>query len=458
MGYTREHVSESALERSIGTLTGYPTSVGRSRIASFGDAHEVYRCHDLRRLGWPVGDDKPACIRVPPKPSHFFDERTADGRIRYEWEYIEDISEPVTGQTIYLKRWEARPGGGFGWTEVDFYTLASDARSFTLPAQPSGLYEVTLEPLWAFGGQLTQVFDGLTSVFEGITSDLAVVRTSDVEVAQRPRLKQVEFDLRWAPAPGASHYKISGYHRCSSVVYSVNPYDGFIPAVELVEPERGGCVTEVTEPAFFIDEASGLLREGDTYDIVIEACLPSTETQYGPVECYVWATTTINAEQYQPASEAEVRVTLYEESRHYTRFVPPCDWVMSTQEECHVCDPSVPGDCLVRGSGPAYSIEWDHHSEAAHYYLRFRRCDATASQCLVEGFDAGTPQSPLPPRTVVLTSRDEVGEKIYVFFDYGQQYLLEVLVCPEGADPDGYDWMQCSPLVETRTTFTTLTS
>ena len=461
-GYTREYLSDGTLERLIGTLTGYPTTVDGSPILSSRDAPEVYRCYDLRRLGWPVGDDKPACIRVPPKPSHFFDERTTDGRIRYEWEYIEHISEPVTGQTIYLNLWEAQAGAGFGWTEVDSYTLASDARSFTLPAQPSGLYEVILEPLWAFSGKPSgSAIEGgrTTHISEGITPDLTVFRTSGVEATQRPLLKQSEFDLRWEPALGASHYRISGYHRCSSVVYSVIPDTGFIPAVELVERERSGCETEVTEPAFFLDEASRLLREGDTYDIIIEACLPSSETQYRPVECYVWATTTIDAERYQPpTSEAEVRVTLYEESRDYTRFVPPCDRVVSTRVECHVCDPAVPGNCLVMGRGPAYSIEWDHHSEASHYYLRFRRCDATASQCLAEGFEAGTPQSAPPSPTIVLTSRDEVGEKIYVFYDYGQQYLLEVLVCPEGADPDGWDWMQCSPWVETRSTFTTLTT
>ena len=456
VGQTRVGIGENVRPmRTIGSIAAHPT-VLMTRPPFSQALYPLYRCYEVEALGWPVGDDSPACVRMLPTAYTFSGERTADDRIRYEWVLVGHLSEPITGQTIRLRRWDSQADGAFGWTEVESYSLAADASSFILPSQPSGLYEVVLdlELSWAFGNVL---WDSLRNPLAGeevhqhrlaadelaSISDIAVVRT-DIKVAQRPVLKQVEFDLSWTSAQGASHYKISGYNRCSATVGSKGS-----DRDKVVEIERGGCEIEVTSPAAFLDEASGVLTEGDTYNIVIEACDPVAETRGTLIGCYVWATTTLEAERYEPASENAIRVGLYEESRAYTRFLPPCDLVTSTQEDCHVCDITVPGDCLVTGNGPAYLIEWDQRPEAAHYYLRFGECDATPSQCLAQGFSASQYQQ--------LTTRDEVGEKIYVFFDYGQQYLLEVIVCPEGADPDQFDWMPCTPWVESRTTFTTLT-
>ncbi len=454
-GYTRvidppppDADPDNLRERYFGTRTGMPTG----NDTSFG---RVYRCYDLEALGWPMGDDKPACFRMPPRVDLFSGERTADGRVRFQWEYAY-TTEPVTSQRIHLRRWEAQADGTFAWTEVDSYSVPTDAKSFILPSHPGGFYQVSLVHSWAFGSAYA---------WSGSIHDKAFSLRRDVgiEVAQRPTLEQIGFDLNWTPAPGVSEYKVSGYRGCLSVVDPEPPQGRYYrdehgarlilsPSIERVVTEPPNCNTDVSEPGFSLDEASGKLRDGNSYDIVIEACAPPETHDWGIIgldRCYVWATTTVAAKPYEPTTEEVLSIGLYRESWRYTRSIPPCDRV-SAQEEC--CD-LAPRDCLETGIGPAYYIAWDHHPEAGFYFLRFRECEATRSQCLQEGFDLTNPNS----YTSNLVSRDEVGERIYVFSDYGQQYLLDVLVCPEGLDPENFDGRQCFPWEETRTTFTTLT-
>ena len=196
-GRTRFPISAElvAEEGSVGTVLGNPN--GR---------HEAYYCYELRKLGWPVGDDKPACWRYPPAPqSGFHAHETAGGGIDVVWgdSSFPLIVEPVTGQRLDLDRHEVQDDGTVKWIRQGSYHVDADATSFSLPPQPIGRYRVTLRLAWAFA---ENAFGGSSLVSVADSTVKAISRLTEGGYGDED---PIELELSWAPAPGASNYKVT---------------------------------------------------------------------------------------------------------------------------------------------------------------------------------------------------------------------------------------------------------
>ena len=365
-----------AEEGSVGTVLGRPN--GRS---------EVYACYELQKLGWPLGEDKPACWRYPPRERNsFYAHETENGGIGVVWgdNSFLPITEPVTGQRLDLDRREVQEDGTFEWIRKGSYNIDADATSFALPPQPVGRYRVTLRLAWAFAD----------NAFGG--SNLVSVANSTVRVT--PRLAEpaygeeepIELELSWAPAPDATHYE-----------FSFEPHDGTF---------TGGSIQSTINPQIVLSESSlsaQPITRGESYDIAIFACGPSgtyvNDADLGIIEdshCYLWATVTTNHEFWNSIDNQISQIPKL-------RFVPvlPTDTFFNALSDYN---------------GPPYYIHWKEFPGASHYLLHLRECTDTISQCIPTD----------RARRYQLTGVS--GRTSIDIFEYGKQYLIEFRACLPG--------------------------
>ncbi len=259
---------------------------------------EAYFCYELRRLGWPTGDDDPACVRHPPSPrSSFYAYPSTERSFEFVWggSSWPLVNEPVTGQRIDVDRWTVQDDGTFGWSRTVSYSLVADATSFILPRQPIGLYRVNLRLGWEFSDG---VFGGTFDVSFG--SDVEVIPVVDHSTVPNGSGEGIELSLlQWEAAPGANHYLVSGFEGCS-LSFETGDNNGQVYGC--------GARTEDTTMVLWESMTSyPRITTGKRYDIVIAACYLTVENNYeDPVyepyeiarhdSCYKWAAVAINDE------------------------------------------------------------------------------------------------------------------------------------------------------------------
>ena len=387
---------------AIGTFAGQPSNLAQSQTFS-GPQKVGFYCYDVRDLGWPMGDDAPACVRAhPPNPSDLNVQATADRTISVSWgeNSFPTNDEPITGYKIELERFEIQDDGKYGWTPVSSHILDASATSFVFPPKPIGRYRVKLLLSWALEDGFFLSVSHLTD-----TNTVIVNVAPSARVTQKPNTNTwvngvenpIEYDLQWEPAPGASYYEISGFEDCSYTSYVLDDYRKVIysPGSESIAALKSGttgCTKTITEPTFYASEALFHIREGKVYDILIFACYTEAVTP-----CHRWTTPTINAQRF--GSEANLRISY------------------STQ-----------------WGSPGYLFEWEHNPEASRYRLWIGECPDDSSTC--------SPRSSLiwtwePNETAFVHMREG-------FLEYGKRYLAELHYCPPGAEN-----RDCIPWTET---------
>ena len=369
---------------AIGTFAGQTSNFAQAYSFWNSNLRVAYYCYDVRDLGWPMGDDKPACVRAHPANRSNLDvEVAADDKISVSWgeSSFPQNDESVSGYRIELEQLKTQEDGRVGWTLVSSHTLDASATSFTLPSQPVGRYRVKLLLSWTLEN------DFFLSVGPAYAFNIYLTVVSPTaKVNQIPNLNTwkggiknpIEYELKWEPAPGANYYEVSGFERCSSYEPRSREWNE-IPGSSLYRADV--CTKRTAEPGSFLSETMHEIQEEETYEILIAACYSDN------IDCHVWTTATINAQR--SGSESNLHVS-----------------------------PGTQFDEL------GYLFEWEHNPEASRYRLWIGECPDDSSTC--------SPRS----RTILTW---EPNETAFVYMrdgilDYGKRYLAELYYCPPGAE------------------------
>ena len=221
---------------------------------------EVFSCNAMHNLGWPVGEDHPACALVPELPPvrNVKIEEVVDGIGHLSWrEPIPfDNPVPITGYRIGIWR-----NNGSTLDSVERHDLPTKARDFRLPQHLlPGEYQVDVQALTDIGDSIP------ASVPLPILGDSYEVSARSISVPPEWYSGNIEIDypieyeLSWDPVPNALSYEIYSPRSCSSsaISYGSNSF----------------CVS--TEPRISFSESRAELVEGTTYFLPVYARLSET--------------------------------------------------------------------------------------------------------------------------------------------------------------------------------------
>ena len=244
VGPTRGDVSSSQWQ-SLGTISDNPAF------------SRMYSCHSVSKIGWSVGEDRPACLVVPELPSarHVHITDADDGAATVVWqEPLQfDNFTSITGYKVKIQR-----HNGSTFEVIEQHNVSAARREFQLPQQlQSGRYIVAVQVMSDVGDSLDNSIE--FSIF-GNEYNLQVraVTPSPQWYSQNTTMDYpIEYELSWDPVPNARIYEIySPEGRCPS------------PGANDL------CVT--TEPRIVFSESRGELVEGETYSLTIYARFADT--------------------------------------------------------------------------------------------------------------------------------------------------------------------------------------
>ena len=336
LGRNRLIASEVQRPITVGTLAGYPDiprlmaplvdEAGNSLFDEAGDSRKgywVFPCYILVRLGWPMGDEHPACSRFHPTAVRdIAAQADPDGTVSVTWKPPSSRlnPEPVTGYEIEL--WLSGSDELSNAELIRTSRVGSGTTSLALPSLEFNVpYEVTVRATSAAG-----LGDRLSPPF--------AVRyygpAGQIRVADRSNTEWATYELSWDPVPGASYYAVSGFENCT---YTDRP------------GSLAFCFASAETASITLSEWSNQLVSGRSYEISVFACgegFAETRPEWPNVgECFAYGTTNISAQ----TPELET-----------VRFTPLHNWYESGTEP-------VPENA----AGLVYTAEWAPHPDATSY-------------------------------------------------------------------------------------------
>ena len=349
----------------VGSLQGYP-EIGRLRDdnGTGQTNYSVFPCYVLSQQGWPMGEDHPACSRIPPPhPQDIRLGKNADGNVELTWTkpstYVNP--EPVTGYKITLGKWSNEGGRVFSSSIVDAYRVGADSTSFILPKQDPDwtVYFATVEADSALGTKAEFFGIGSPSYFEPYSPEaFDFVFFGDGSVTVRHLQTSngsVFIELAWPAVAGATGYGMTGIENCKDQ-----------------EEDDGAtytCLRGFAEPRTVLSESLGALVVGKSYDIKILACNDSAEvapSRYGG-GCFVYAVVTVdltNSTKVIAPQDPDTVVKLTLKGRPFSnwdRTEYAAEWVPHSTSSAYTavvswCEDDSPSWCGVNGNSGSYSV------------------------------------------------------------------------------------------------------
>ena len=262
-------VAGHELDHNIGVPHFYGARVGPTRgsaeegssrtlgVTSDNSAFSrVYSCFSRRNLGWPTGDDHPACVLVPELPGvrNTGIVEVEDGAAVVVWQEPIQLENPVPihGYEIRIQR-----DNGSMWELVERHEVSSSTRTFPLPKQLSpGSYFVTVQGLTNVGGAPGSRVEFTIFGDEYDIRVRAIPASQELYPQSATAEFPIEYELTWDPVPNARRYEIFRPRDCPSP--GVNEF----------------CVS--TEPRIVFSESRGELVEGEGYSLTIYARITDT--------------------------------------------------------------------------------------------------------------------------------------------------------------------------------------
>ena len=387
----------------VGTLAGFPAAL-RQNVVPQQDVFTLLSCYFLEAQGWPVGPNAPACVR--PGPLEVRDlgiDWSADGRPRLTWRPGPSgyENQPVTGYRI------------IHWSSRVTFDLPADARSFVLPPNPSGEYqvgeqlEISIIPRSPIGfGEMRGVRAGVG--FPQTAISIEEVGDRCIESNCGPRV----FKLSWPSNDLVERWLVLG----PEGTYWNRPttHSSRGPGPSSVVHETSNNVYYIVEGAE--SEDVGMIR-GKTYEFTVFGCLkdpqPIDDFTISP-GCFPYATATFMPEPPVVTSGA---VT----------------WTY-TGVETRQCP-----DCPVQDR--RYKAEWTHIPGTTLYHVWARECtDALRPSC---HFDVALVDTVVPDSSGTVTT--------HFFLLSDTRYEVDIHAC--GPEDDASQMPSpCPVLIRTEVT------
>ena len=263
----------------------------------------VLTCYDRERLGWPVGEGTPLCVRIAPRPVRISLNSGNDRRLEVDIDSTNVFTDNATlrGYIIEVSEWTRPPSDGAGG-ELELvarYVVGPDTRRFPLDnMEIRKTYHLAVYPFSDYGISFTThltlntVYE-FTQKFPPVTVEVQDRSlTREQLLAGQPgsgpgdvRLEDgLQFRLSWTAPEGARSYELTGFGKIRTTVDS----RGRLRTVTLGQ----------SEPDITLDGAAHDLEFNTTYTISIRACgeFPGVSNDRGSCHDYAEVTLTTPSE------------------------------------------------------------------------------------------------------------------------------------------------------------------
>ena len=267
----------------------------------------VLTCYDRERLGWPVGEGTPPCVRIAPRPPRISLNSGNDRRLEIDIDSTNVFTDNATrrGYIIEVSEWTRPPSDSAGG-ELELvarYVVGPDTRRHLLDdTEIRKTYHLAVYPYSDYGisyraysthnliYEFTQKFPPVTVEVQ----DRSLTR--EQLLAGQPgsgpgevRLEDgLQFRLSWTVPEGARSYQLNGFGKIRDTV-----------------DEQGRLSTTrlgIGFPEFLLDGAAHDLEFNTTYTISIGACGEFPGVSDGHGSCHDYAEVTLTTPSELPSA------------------------------------------------------------------------------------------------------------------------------------------------------------